>query len=74
MVQYWKNSTMMGVVSKKDAEEIMENSRNAGFKVIDYMPNYFVVVTEEQKKIIRRERQKHIEKILGMNTVQTGRF
>ena len=65
---------MMGVVSVKEAQEIMENSKNTGFKVVDYMPSYFVVVTDEQRKKIRRERQKHIESVLGMNTVETGKF
>ncbi len=74
MVQYWKNSTMMGVVSAKEAYEIMENSKNAGFKVVDYMPDYFVIITEEQKKKTRKERIKHIESILEMNTVETGKF
>ena len=72
MTQYWKDSTMMGVVSEKDAYEIMENATKAGFKVIDYMPDYFVVKTEEIKKKTRKGRMKYIESIL--DTARTGKF
>lgn len=32
-LQYWKNGIMMGLVTKRIAEEIMQSARGAGLKV-----------------------------------------
>ncbi len=42
-IQYWLNSTQMGTVDAKVAEEIKTNARNAGLKVYDN-GHYFTVV------------------------------
>jgi len=40
--QYWFDGIMLGLVNEKDKREIMENSKEAGYKVVDH-GHYFCV-------------------------------
>jgi len=54
-IEYWLNSMMVGHVSEKEADEIIENAKKEGSTVYDYRQNGYICI---QRGVAKREEKR----------------